>query len=993
MSEIIAYGSGEMLEKVFNAIAMLMNGGGKSAFRPLLMICALVGGIWAFAKAYWDSTLNGLLFQWLIPMVGFMCICVIPTMSITIKDVLVSGSSLGSVYTVDNIPLGLARTAQTISTIGYAVTTLIETTFHTPGQPNQPDQPMYNKTGMIFGGENLLEISRYAITDEDLADTMREFVQNCVTYDLMLELYSIEDLKKSSNIWKLIKENTSNVRMFSFCKKRSDPSNNSQAHLDRRKRCELVSCRDGTAKLDQLLGAYTTKLKANPILQHLPLLYQQLTGMAHDTQDFITQQTMMHTLIDAVERKCEASGIGTNFAIKRAYLQQRNTYEVVGGLAAKSLVILRSILEALIYASFLFIIPFALIPMGFKIFLKWLWLLVWIQLWPPFYAILNSGIMTVARHQALQIPGLENGGGLSLFTSTGLHNLALDMQTCAAYASLSIPFISYALIQGGVAVLANVASSITGIAQGAAQSAAQDLTTGNYSYGNVQLETLSYNNQTMLQHNLAPTLSTGHFRENYGDTSTIFGKEQVVMQEQFPQLPVEVDLRDMYSHDLRRSMQEHSSLSENESTAQTSSLINQERQSAEWVKYVDNNESFSQAISSNSSKSVATAAHENRNKAETWGKQFGLDASTAYEILAEVGGSTKEMFISKIFPLHASTINKTSAQASASELYDSAKRFSQESGFTETHQALQDFAINKQTNHHDDVGQRLSQNIQKAYEETQTHQQHSELHAQKAEQYSRLADMVESRNIGITRKESQELVNFLAKQIKANGKERGIHETLYMIRHNPREFEVGVQQFVASKLKNLHIPNYLATDHNYHKAQEAFAHKNSERLVEHTHHQRKTMKTQQANNTSFKAVEQNYQANQAHMAIHQTAIMKDYQAQDSSVHQKQNLIKKDIQIASADLQKTYTEELQKTNIRRAYKQVPIIEHVTETVASACDNITGSFSIGKLSTHSEKNTLKQTTYPQETQQSDTASIRKENSHPTGEISGTNKEKPQ
>ena len=73
--------------------------------------------------------------------------------------------------------------------------------------------------------------------------------------------------------------------------------------------------------------------------------------------------------------------------------------------------------------------------------------------------------------------------GLTMFTSTGLNNLALDMQTYAAYASLSVPLIAYAILQGGISSMIQMASSLFGVSQSVGGTAAQEQTTGNYSYG------------------------------------------------------------------------------------------------------------------------------------------------------------------------------------------------------------------------------------------------------------------------------------------------------------------------------------------------------------------------------------------------------------------------------------------------------------------------------------------------------------------------------
>ena len=202
MSEIITYGGGEMLVNVFNAIAMLVNGKTGTIFRPLMFIGGTVGALWAFSKAFWESSIDTLVLKWLIPMMVLVGNCLIPTTTVRILDP-VAGTPPHS-WSIDHVPFGLARGAAMASSIGYSLTSLIEVAFKTP------DHQQYNKTGMIFGAENLLEMSHYAITDELLARNMRDFVHNCVTFDILFGKYSMDELKQSPDIWKTIKDKTSN---------------------------------------------------------------------------------------------------------------------------------------------------------------------------------------------------------------------------------------------------------------------------------------------------------------------------------------------------------------------------------------------------------------------------------------------------------------------------------------------------------------------------------------------------------------------------------------------------------------------------------------------------------------------------------------------------------------------------------------------------------------------------------------------------------------
>ena len=77
-------------------------------------------------------------------------------------------------------------------------------------------------------------------------------------------------------------------------------------------------------------------------------------------------------------------------------------------------------------------------------------------------------------HEPTQKHMLGVDQGLTLLTSTGLSNLALDMQTYAAYASLSVPLIAYAILQGGISSFVQLSSSLAGVAKSVGGTAAQE---------------------------------------------------------------------------------------------------------------------------------------------------------------------------------------------------------------------------------------------------------------------------------------------------------------------------------------------------------------------------------------------------------------------------------------------------------------------------------------------------------------------------------------
>lgn len=779
MSEIITYGGGEMLVHVFNAIAMLVNGKTGAIFRPLMFIGGMIGALWAFSKAFWESSIDGLVLKWMIPMIVLVGVCFIPTTTVRILDP-VAGTPPHS-WNVDNVPIGLARAAQTISTIGYALTALVEQAFHIP------EQQQYNKTGMIFGADNLLEMSHYAITDERLARNMRDFVHNCVTFDILFGKYSMDDLKRSANMWDLIRANTSNVRMFTKC----DAG---------KTRCSLVSCRIGANALHAELKKHIDGLAAHHVFQYLPNFYSQLTGMAEQASATIAQQVMMHTLIDAIERKCDSSGLGTNFAVRRAYMQQRHTYEVVGALAAKSLVVMRNILEALIYAAFIFIMPLALMPMGFRIFLKWLWLLIWIQLWPPLYAILNCGIMMAAKTNAAHIVGIDKG--LTILTSTGLNNLAMDMQVYAAYASLSVPLIAYAILQGGISSLVQLSSSLANVTQGVGGTAAQEQTTGNYSYGQVGLETATGFTENMHQYQKTPTLSSGYYQENRGDQTTIHGARSMIMNDPISQLPFELNASQHLSESLRKSANDSEISATQEREALSQNIMDSNRVSSDWVEHTANNKNYDNVVSQSTGQSVSQSSQELLRKAESWGKQYNISAKDSLSILSNVGLGINTPLLKFSGDRHQST------GVSQDELLNSAKHFNEETGFSKSYQDHVALSRNESVNNHDETGKRLSHTIGQLHEEGQQHQTQIERHTQRSSHLSHVAEDLEQKSIVWNQKLTQEFIDDLSKETLANGRVRGRQSAEHIVRYSPYERDIAAQRFLDKK------ENVFMREHN-----------------------------------------------------------------------------------------------------------------------------------------------------------------------------------
>src|SRR6202012_2809932 len=200
------------------------------------------------------------------------------------------------------------------------------------------------------------------------------------------------------------------------------------------------------------------------LLKHLPLAYGFLTNSAQAAENIIKQNIMIHAVVDGIEQKSVALGNTPNFAARRAYLQQRSTYETLGAMAAETLPTMKAVLESIAYGAFIFVIPLALLPFGYRFLFAWGQVLLWLQMWAPLYAILNYIMTLAARSKTLSVLSMSNDAGVTLATSVGVANVNADIAAMAGYLAMSIPFLSIALVKG-VGSFVHLASHLGNVSQ------------------------------------------------------------------------------------------------------------------------------------------------------------------------------------------------------------------------------------------------------------------------------------------------------------------------------------------------------------------------------------------------------------------------------------------------------------------------------------------------------------------------------------------------
>lgn len=528
--ELFTYGGGELLRLVLNGVAALT---ATDDFIGLLRAVALFGLVWVLVEGAFN--LRRLNMQWLLLMALIYLTLIVPRANVIITDRVDPRANA----VVSNVPLGMAFFIGNASRIGDWLTRSFETAFALPNQLR------YGQSGAFFAHHLLQSATRFEITDARLSDNLSEFWRQCVFYDLLLGQYSFDMLRDAADMRVFIGAHTSRARMFPY--------------QDTTGRRDLQYCRDawnGSLAVDldaeaaaarrfhgnRLVNASSLNEAVTRFSAALPAAYQFISGLSRNADQLITQ----HALASSLERGVLDFSVANNapaaaqaYTLTRAQRERRVTFAALGELAARTLPLLRNVLESMIYGIFPIICVLLILPTAARAGMIYLKAILWVQLWAPLYAILNLAVTLYSRapgRAALSLP--DGSTALTLSNHTALGEALAELSAIAGYLSLSIPLIAYLVLNAAGAVAASLASSLMHSYEAPVGRAAEEATTGNVTLANTHV-----GNAAWWQQNTAPTAAAGYARwtdlEAQTHTTTASGVHAV----QTPQTALPVSMR------------------------------------------------------------------------------------------------------------------------------------------------------------------------------------------------------------------------------------------------------------------------------------------------------------------------------------------------------------------------------------------------------------------------------------------------------------------
>lgn len=643
--DVYTLGGGAYLQMIFNGVAAFV---GDGDYMLLLKMAMLIGILATIAR----SAYKGMLFdwQWFIGATMGFYVAFVPTATVIITDQLDPSQS----SVVENVPLGLAASAGIADEVGWWLTQKFDQYF------SLPNDLQYDQHGMLFGNALVDATMRAEITDSRTAGNLSEFFQQCVFYDLLLGKYALYDLQTAPDLWAFIQTNTSVARSFSY-QPATGPATvevcHDSANGDLNNDLQAAIPQTINVLGYQLVQADTRNNAIAAYTSTMPVAYQYFTGLADDA----TRVVMQATLANAMKRgisdwasRTDATAAAQNYSAAIAETQQRTSYTVMGELAQKYLPLLNNLLKAGIFAVFPIIFALALLPGGWRVILTYAKTLAWVELWSPLFAVIHLGMtLTTASHAKGAITLGDGTQVLSMVTYSGLGQVMSDYSILAAYLTVLIPALSWAIVAGGGAVLSSGIQSVLSSYQRAADRAAGEATKGDIGLGNT-----SFGNASWWAQNEAPTMSMGSSRytDATGRTYTTTADGQYV---QMPQsaLPMSLGIENALRGSVEKGATEATRAARSDTAAASQRIGAQMTELDQLNRQLSSNAEFRDSVGKTQAADFQRSYQEMNSMLDQVRRGTSLSRSETAQLLFEGGASISGRFgagVPGISPMQAS---------------------------------------------------------------------------------------------------------------------------------------------------------------------------------------------------------------------------------------------------------------------------------------------------------------------------------------------------
>lgn len=491
--EIYTYFNTDELIAVLNGVAMILGG---NDYAGLVKTVLLVG----FLAAIMSSLMSQRTFTGTHWFIGAMIVyfgLLVPKVDVMVID----RTNIQPTQVVSNVPLGLGFFAHATSKVGDYLTRQFEQNF---SSLNDSLKFRNGGGGLNFASQILKESRAAVISSPTLRRSLYEYVRSCVIYEIQAGNISADTLSSSKDIWTTIKISGPGARLSEVIATNGQstmmPCSDAWVAIDATLKLENSSA---LQKLSSTLFPSQRKVlgdaAVNAMLSTSLVNATQLMINSSDSALQTIQQNMMINLMDSsgtyiAQQLNDPAAVQMAAAAAQAEAVSNASYLTTAKIAESALPKIRNVIQMICYAVFPIVLLIMLMAgQAFGSVLKsYVLTLLWLELWPPLYAVLNLVVTLDAARKADAISAATTGG-ITIATAYDLGQSAISSQAITGYMVVLVPTIAYAIVQGASS-LGSLAASALAPSQSAAGTAAQSAATGNMSLGNTQFGNHSHDN-------------------------------------------------------------------------------------------------------------------------------------------------------------------------------------------------------------------------------------------------------------------------------------------------------------------------------------------------------------------------------------------------------------------------------------------------------------------------------------------------------------------
>jgi len=518
--EVYTIGNAYFLEKILNAVRMVFSGD----LTGVLKVAVAISLTLLVIKASVTNDFKEIA-RWMAGIIVLIGLFLNTKASVVIHDRLSdSYGRLQASYIVDDVPWGLAWIAHATSSIGNTMMTKFEAAF--AGATNNKT---YKEYGILFGSKIVEDASRIRISNADLRSNIMKFYRQCIVPDLRIGKnrtngYTLKDLAETENIGDFLKEHASNARLIYFngtvtkntaasgyaglfgnstktindingyitCNKAAHHIYDMVAH-----EIENNKYRISASFVGQFFDDKATVQAKNKFFDSvLKDTYGSFLKASKDASEILKQNVMINSITDS------AKSVASSYARTATDEMTRSSMHSVAQVFQKFIPVIRSALECLFYGMSPLVIILMVTPIGLQVLRHYAYAFVYLQMWPPMYAILYVMSEIYTRF-------MSSGLAHTMESLPQIQAINHDISMVSGYMLASIPVLAAWATNGLVSSVGSMASSMMYIPQTAAVNASDQAVKGNFSIGNTNLDNHSYDNVNAHKHDDNHSWSSG----------------------------------------------------------------------------------------------------------------------------------------------------------------------------------------------------------------------------------------------------------------------------------------------------------------------------------------------------------------------------------------------------------------------------------------------------------------------------------------------------